>query len=72
MIISVGIDVIPNDAASACCASGVDLAEHRVLVLLGHPLEDRAEHPARTAPRRPEVDQCQVGATDHGLEILGR
>jgi predicted dinucleotide-binding enzyme len=35
---------------------GVDLAEHRVRVLLGRLLEDRPEHPARRAPLGPEVD----------------
>src|SRR5204863_9589037 len=51
---------------------GVDLAEHRIRVLFRRLLEDRAEHAAGTAPRRPEVDQRQVGAADRGLEVLGR
>jgi len=41
------------------------------LVLLRYTLEDRAEHPAGTAPCRPEIDQGKIGVTDHGLEVLG-
>src|SRR5215813_15452680 len=51
---------------------GVHLAEHRIRVLFRRLLEDGAEHAAGTAPFSPEVHQREVGAADHGLEILGR
>src|SRR6185369_13615754 len=49
----------------------VDLPEDRARVLLGHPLVDRSEHPARAAPGGPEINQDKVGVpTDHLVEVF--
>src|ERR1700733_3741925 len=49
---------------------GVDLSEGDVLVLLARGLENRREHSARSAPRRPPVDQGCPLAGDGLLEVL--
>ena len=42
----------------------VDLVKVRVGVLLGELLEDGRDHPARAAPRRPEVENGGTVAVD--------
>src|SRR5690242_15252326 len=51
---------------------GVDLAEHRAGVLLRGLLEYRPEHPARTAPLGPEIDEDEAAAGHRRVEVLGR
>src|SRR5215207_9716270 len=49
---------------------GVDLGERDVVVLGAGGLEDRSEHPARSAPTRPPVDERDPLAGDDVIERL--
>src|SRR4051794_5740449 len=60
----------PEGASQTLLGLGVDAAERDVGVGLRGLLVDRGEHPARTAPGRPEVDQHDPVTGDGGLEVL--
>ena len=47
----------------------VELAETDVLALGGQLLDERSDHPAGSAPRRPEIDD-RLAAADGALEVF--